>query len=351
MRIDRFRAAFAAVAVAGAVALPGASFAQYSDEPFFQHTLDVSRAYGVELVKMRLLLAETVAPPFEEEFAELLEGLPGSAYARFAGTLRAQDAALAEALEEALAAVSEAAEEGGADAAARVGPARDLLLQAYDVVVPPELQETPAFRGALLADLLLASGGVAESWEDAVDDNEPWEMALGWAALQRVKALWSEIEPLASELRREEGEQMIGIHDELFPSVEPPERVAGLNPEEVEAPAHHFTGIIESVVQADLYPGRNFARLADHLVGLTDDACASFAEGAGDLGVESIHAIRQHYRKQLRRMVDLFDPDLNDRANDLLNSMRTVEGASDDPAAKCGELRQTMADVRAMLGG
>ena len=151
---------------------PTAGLAQYAAQPFFDNTVALSQAYGLESIGLRLDLATTFEAPYDEELVETIEGVTGAPLERFEATLTAADAELARDLREALQEVVEAAEEGE-DTSAAVAQARELLAQAYEVVIPADLRETPAFTGGILIQLLLAEEGVAEGYEEAVEDNEP----------------------------------------------------------------------------------------------------------------------------------------------------------------------------------
>src|SRR5690606_40058236 len=83
------------------------------------------------------------------------------------------------------------------------------------------------------------------------------------------------------------------------------------NPEEAEAPAQRLVGILEVVVDADLYPGRDHAALADHLAGLTTSACTFYADGNDAVGGETIYAVAGLYGDHLGELVNLFDPEVH----------------------------------------
>lgn len=261
--IKRLSLSFSVIALSAALA-PSAGFAQYSGDPFFDNTVAMSQAYGLESIGLRLDLATTFDVPYHEELVETIEDVTGAPLERFEGTLAAANPELAQSLRDALEEVADAAEDGE-DPSEAIEEARALLAEAYDVVIPADLRSTPAFTGGVIIQLLLAEEGVAEGYEEAVEENEPWEYPNGWVALQRVKVLWGEIEAEASEQHAADALEMIAALDELYPVAEPPESVAGWNPEEAEAPAQRLGGIVESVVDANLYPGRNGGRLAGHL--------------------------------------------------------------------------------------
>src|SRR5690606_16800059 len=119
-------------------------------------------------------------------------GVKGPLYEHFEGTREAKDKGLAKALSRSLKAII-AAVEGNGDPKAIVAEARELLDRAYATVIPEELRNNAAFKGGVIQNLLLADDGVAEGYEEAIEEGNPWEYAAGWAALQRVKVLWADV--------------------------------------------------------------------------------------------------------------------------------------------------------------
>ena len=369
MAIERPRTCVAAIAFAAGATFAPAASGQYAGDPYFDDTLAQSRALGLEMIGSGLRLAEALDPPFEEELAEVLESMTGADFMRFGGTLAARDPALASELAAALGAVQEAVASGD-DPAPLVAPAQDLLTRAYDTVIERETRDSAAFRGALIADLLLVEGGVAEGYEEAVED--VWEYPRGWAALGRVEELWSELEPLATEQRREDGREMVAALRDLFPDPGPPDSVVGWNPEEAEAPAQRLAGIVEEVVNANLYPGRDLPRVARHLSEVTRQSCEAYAAGDGAVGAEAVVAALDQYENHLADVVGLFAPELHAQAEALFAILVPVgddeegeegaaEGQSDadapdedaslSPEAACGDLSRTLADMSSAVGG
>src|SRR5690606_9280149 len=320
----RFHLSISAIALSVAM-LPSTGFAQYSGDPFFDNTVALSQAYGLESIGLRLDLASTFDVPYDDELVETIEGVTGGALERFEGTLAAADAELAQNLRAALEEVAEAAEEGE-DTAAAVEEARALLAQAYDVVIPQDLRGTPAFTGGIMIQLLLAEEGVAEGYEEAAEGNEPWEYPNGWVALQRVKTLWSEIEADASEQHAADALEMFEVLDGLYPEAQPPESVAGWNPEEAEAPAQRLGGIVETVVDANLYPGRDAARLSGHLVTLAGEAWTVYDEDEA-VARETLYALYDLYDGELAGVASLFVPEDEETASDMFG---ILIGAGDD---------------------
>ena len=342
-RLMTKRVSFAVAAIAMAsVCLPQTAFAQYANDPFFDHTVPLSQAYGFESIGLGLDLAAAFSAPYDDELVETVEGVTGAAHARFAGTLEKQDAALATALAAALHDVAEAVEEGE-DAGAAIAEARNLLAKAYETVVPAELRDNAAFKGGLMIDLLLAEDGVAEGYEEAAENDEPWEYPNGWVALQRVKALWGEVSGGASAEHLTDGQEMLDLLDTLYPQSAPPESVAGWNPEEAEGPSQRLGGIIETVVDANLYPGRDVPRLIGHLGELTKAACAAYPD-SDEIAAETIYAVYDLYAANVEGVAGMFAPEVQEHASDLFGDMIAAGGDDDDDDAETAGTETAQAD-------
>ncbi len=313
--------------------------AQYTNDPFFEWTVIQSQAIGIELVMQRLRIIEAVGRPFDRQFPEIVETLSGSDFERFGGALAESDAELAAYLFSVLNAIAEGVEGGGVleddgplgriDVNMLIPIAWELLDEAYDVIAPPAIRDLPAFKGGVIAQLLLGEGGVAEGLEEAII--ERWEFANGWGATQRVKELWSEVSGLATPAGQADVEEMIAAFDAIYPSAVPPDNFRGIDPEEAETPAQRMTGLLESIVDAALYSGRDQIKLLDHLVGLTGEACEDYAEGWLRGAQMTIYAVLDHYAGEttgLGALIGLFAPDVNDSAMAALRNLVTVEDAT-----------------------
>ena len=152
------------------------------------------------------------------------------------------------------------AAEHGADAAE---PAEDVIRlteEARGKLLPAAIADTPGFQAALMASLLLEEGGVAEGYEEATE-GEASAYAIGYFALQRVKALWQGLAGQASPEQSADVAAMLAILDGLFPSQEMPERLSP-DPEQAEAPAQQLVGLLEGVADAELYLGRDLGAAA-----------------------------------------------------------------------------------------
>ncbi len=333
-------------------------------EPFFENMTLQSQAYGLELVGVRLTLVEAF-DPVPTELEESLEGFFDHDLPRFMGTLASLEPALADELAAALENVVEGVEAGEVEAT-DLADAQAAIARAYDLIVPAD-RRTPAFWGAVVTDLLLGEPGVAEALEEALEEGEVWEYPLGWAALQRVEVLWSELAPLASDEEASFGRQYLDILGAIYTSPEPP-AVLPANPEEAEGPAQSLVGIVESVVDASLYTGRDFGRLAAELAVETGAACTAYAAGDDAIAVETLFAVSTHYDANLVDMLELFDPDLAEVTGGILQALLGLEEEDDeeapsaagendeedvldDPAATCTELVEAMEEAQALLGG
>ena len=360
MRASRLLRSVGTALVAAVVALAPAQA-----DPFFEDMTLQSRAYGLELVGVRLALVEAF-DPVPAALEEPLEGLFEHDLPRFLGTLEARDPIAAAELVQALGKVVEGVEEGN------VGPldlayAKAWTARAYDVVVPVD-QRTPAFWGAVVADLLLGEPGVAEALEEALEEDEPWEFPIGWAALQRVEALWSELAPLASAEEASFARQYLDILGSIYASPAPP-AVLPANPEEAEAPAQSLVGVLESVLDASLYTGRDFGRLASALVDETAIACRAYAQGEDAIAAETVFAVGTQFEANLVDLLELFDPGIAEGVDGMLavllgldegddgDADRSMAGGGEDdddladPAAACMELMEALEEARALLGG
>lgn len=367
---SRLRLWIAAATFATATSVASTATAQYTHDPFFESMQLLSQAYGLEMAGQRLTLVEAFDPPVAEELSEQIEKMTGPDFARFGGTLAERSPELAVNLLAALRRVVEAVEDGE-NATALVAAARTLHAEAYDIVIDPSVRAQPAFIGAVLAVLLLGESGVAEGYEEAVE--ELWEFPNGWAALQRVNTLWTEVEPLATPTRREDGREMIVALNELFPSPEPPETFAGKNPEEAEAPAQRLVGILEEVVDAGLYTGRDMPRLAGHLSEVVAASCQAYAAGNDAMGAEGVYAVYDHYATHLGNLLGLIAPGIHERATGLFDDLieatdddddehegdegggeeagRDDDGAGLPPAEGCRELMEVFREARSAVGG
>ncbi len=332
------RTTVAVGALAAAMAAAPMASAQYTSDPFFESTVQLSQAIGLELALQRLRIVEAVEEP-DDEFAEVVENLTGPDFQRFGGTLEELNDELADELFEILGEIAEEVEEGELDEALEMVPdARAMLEEAYDLVVPPDVRDNPAFKGAVMAQLLLGEGGVAEGLEEAFE--EEWEFANGWAATQRIKVLWEDIRSMADDQQQADVDEMIAAFDVIYPSPQPPESLAGIDPEEAETPAQRMLGFLEVIVDAQLYSGRDQARLVGHLVEVAATGCAYYADGEDELGREVMYAVFDHYAGEttgLGDLIGLFAPEIHEEAMEAFETLVVVEEEDDDEEGEGSE--------------
>ena len=357
-------------ALAGAALLAGSvASAQYSRAPFFEQTLVQSQAYGLQLAMQRLDALELAGDDLDDDFLEVVEGLEQD-LARFMGTLRSADPELADAVEEAVEAVEEAAASGdGLEDA--IAEARAQLEAAYEVVIPAEVRSDPVFTAALIVDLSLGEGGVGEGYEEAVE-GELGAYTMGYAALQRVSELWGEIADVATEQQRADVEEMLDFLGTIYPEPTIEEAIVG-NPEEAEAPVQRMIGVLETVVDAELFPGRDLAALAAHLPEELAGYCQAYEAGDDEVALEGAIAVSYLYlTDDLGQFLGFMDPEVHEEALELIGALTGLEAeeegeeagegddeeedeeerpAVEDPAAACRELQEVFRQAHEVLGG
>lgn len=351
--------------------LAATAFAQYTGAPFFTQPLVQSQAFGLEMALQRLdaldLAGEALAE--DDDWGEVVEGLEADLQ-RFMGSLRVADADLADAVAQAVEEVEEAAE-SGAGLTEAIAQARDALTSAYGAIVPAEVRSDPAFVAALITDMSLGDIGVGEGYEEAIEDELP-AYTLGYVALARVTSLWHEIASGATDQQRVDVEEMLEFIGTLYPTAAIDEAIVG-NPEEAEAPVHRIIGVLETVVDAELYPGRDMATLAALLPEQLAGACEAYEAGNVDLGTEIAIAVGYRYlNADLGDFMEFMAPDVHEEAAVLIAALTGMGGddddedeagegadaaaeeenvASADPAATCGELVEALQEARAVFGG
>lgn len=322
--------ALAAIAVGFTSMASGVSAQGYTGQPFFDWTVEQSRAIGLELASQRLHIVQALDAPYDDEFAEVVENLTGPDWERFGGTLESVDPDFAEELHELLEEIAEGVEEGE-DIEDLVPAGLEMLEQAYDMVIPAELRSNRAFVGGVMAQLLLGEGGVAEGLEEAFE--EEWEFANGWAATQRIKVLWSTMADGVSDQMVADIEETFAAFDAIYPSPEPPESLAGVDPEEAETPAQRLVGFLETVVDAELYSGRNQLRLITHLEEVAATGCELYEAGEEEVARETMYAVLDHYAGEttgLGDLINLFAPEVHEEAMEALENLVSVEEDDDD---------------------
>lgn len=315
-------------AVAGRAPTTAALPVPPTTNPYFDQTVLMSQAFGLEMISRRLTLIDryTMSAPLLRQVRKM----PHIDFARIHGTLRARDPQLADEMFQAMWATIEAVANGG-DVPGSMARMKGILATARDTLISPTFQRTAAYKGALAIDLLLAGDGVAEAFEEAFVDLA--EYPNGWVALQRVKQLWAELEPLANEAAKAEAREALAALDKFYPSPVPPASMAatGHIGEDAEAEAQHLANIIEQVVQADLFPGRDLPRLTEHLTALIGTACVAYDTGEDYIGQETAYAVGHHYGQQLIGLLGILNPTLNAGIVELLGKLVSVDDLMDEP--------------------
>ena len=331
--LAKARRGMAAAAVAATVAFGGPAAAQYTHDPFISDTVLLSQAMGLEMTERRLVLAATIPPPENYQLIEQMMEMTRIDCARFGGTLAARDPALAQSLFAALQEV-EMSIRMGADTARAAAAALPLVARAYELLVDPAMRESPQFKAAVMAELLLADGGVSEGYEEAVW--EPWSYASGWSALQRIDALWRDVAPLATPARRADGEREIDALHALYPQPQPPQPFVGRNPEEAENPSQFLVGLLEEITDTNLYTARDLPRLAAHLRTVLAPACESY-DDAG-IAAEVVHAVHVQWDTHLGDLMALIAPEVQIAADAACRGLIVVEVDDDEfgPPARKG---------------
>lgn len=321
--------------------------AQFAADPFFEHSDAIRHAYISSRMEARLAVLEALAPMDElpEEIAEQAAALTEVDLPRLAGSLKAADPQLLEALESVLSEVAKVAEGGSAGLAEAAQRASELAAEARAALVPAELLNDPPLTAAWMAKLLLFEPGVAEAYEEAVAENR-WEYPLGWAALQQVKELWEGLRPVADPDLVAEAEEALSTLDTLYPTPEPPTLAS--DPEEAENPSQRLVGLLERIADAHLYPGRDFARLAGLTSELAQDGCKAYQQGQTKLGLERMLAASDSY-SYLAGTASMLAPEAHERVTELFGTIG-AEGSTMGQDT-CSALVEALNEVRVALGG
>ena len=340
-----FRHGLGAVGLVGALAMAPTASAQYTHDPFFEQTLLQSQAIGFEHILRDLRMIEALDRPYPSVLTEIVHDMVGRDRDRFSATLAGLDPALAVEFFQVIDAIDEGVERNELvaldviDVVSLIQVGFALLDDAYALVVPQETQNDPVFKAAIMAQLLLGDGGVAEGLAEAFE--EEWQFANGWAATQRIKVLWEDIRGLATPEQQFEIDDAIAALDAIYPSVEPPQTFAGLDPEAAETVAQRMVGFLESIVDAQLYSGRDELRLVAHLAVLATEGCAHYEAGADELGREVIYAVYDHYAGEttgLGAVMELFSPATHAMAMSAFDVLVAVDDDDDGGLQTIGEL-------------
>ncbi len=344
MKSDVLRPLRRAVLAVAALAVAGGAFAQFSEDPFFERPVLMSHGYGLEVMAGRLFAIEEL-DPVPAEFVGEVEKLSWRDLPRFEGTLTERDAELAADFRAAIEALIIAAD-AGEPMAEHVATVRDLHARAYEVVIG-EFADRPSYLAGVSADVLIMNDGVAEAYEDAAE-GDLWEYPNGWGATQRIKEIWAQLEPLATPEQAADYQEMIDFIEEVvYPRATPPEGGIRGDPEEAEGATQRMIGILEVVVDVDLSPGRNLGNLNDSFLATTEAACEAYEAGNDMLGVEGIYAVRDPYRKHIRRFLELIAPHLYEGLGDVTDALISSDPPA-DKAAACWEMHEMLTEARTL---
>lgn len=350
------------IAIAGALTMMSLAAAQYSRAPYFDQTVVQSQAYGLQLAQQRLDVLEIVGDDLDDDFLEIVEGFEED-LPRFMGTLRARDAELAADIEEGIEGLEDAAE-AGEPLGSHIAELRTMLETANDLVIPAEVQADPVFVAALMVDMSLGEGGAGEGYEEAVE-GELAEYTMGYASLARLDQLWGQISGAADEQQRADVDEMLEQIAALYPTPTIDAAIVG-NPEEAEASVQRMIGVLEVIVDAELFPGRNMQALAAHLPDELAGACQAYEAGESERALEGVIAVGYLYLEaDLGDFLEFMAPETHEETAELIASLTGMGGDDDDdedggddeasaaadPAATCRELLESLEEARAVLGG
>ena len=263
----------------------------------------------------------------------------------FSGSLQTTDPELLSRLEEVLTQVDTAT---GDDLTAAIEHAQTLLTQARDLLVAEDVQRDPVFTAALISQLLLFEGGIADNYEEA--DETAWAFPVAWAGVQRVKALWGTLEPGLDSSRTSEITRSLDTLDQLLASPVKPATLG--DPEDVETAANDLVFGLETALDTQLMPRALSASLS-LLRQQTTEACDKAAAENFPLEAEGVAAAHDTYRQFLSDAFSVLDPDNAERLSDLLVSSLPDALEAADPAAAgaaCQQIPELLDALEAVVG-
>ncbi len=248
------------------------------------------------------------------------------------------DAALASTLRGSLAAVA-----GAADAGERGLAAARAAAYAHDAAATLEGEHAggAAFMGAVASLLLVGDGGVAETYGNGVEAGDVAAFATGRAELERVRALWGELSAGADPRQRFEAEDALSTLDALF-RARPRGAAAGGAGDDAETPALRLVGFLEEILDADLVPDRDLARLVRALGAEAARAC-----GAGAAALDRGRAIVAfYYGGFVAPTAAMLAPDADAMTRAALDELASGAGE-----AACRSVQGGLDAVAAAFGG
>src|SRR5680860_1731932 len=101
---------------------------------------------------------------------------------------------------------------------------------------------------------------------------------------------------------------MLAVLATVYPQAAPPKAITG-SPEEAEAPVQRLVGSLETVVDAELFPGRDMVGLSGRLNEAVAPACEAYDAGDDALGLEIAIAVGDPYAKHLGGFLGLMSPE------------------------------------------
>jgi hypothetical protein len=319
----------------------------YASAPFREAPVAVAQAAALERLEVaaRAFAAQPPGVVDEDDDEEAEAGgeddeEEGGPLIDF-GLFRASLAAAAPEVEQTLAtAIDEMVEasEAGESAAEPANEVLELVEEAR-VGLLADGADSPGFRAALMASLLLDEGGVAESYEEAVE-GEATAYAIGWFALQRVKALWDGLAAQATPEQAEDVGAMLTILDRLFPTELMPEQISP-DPEQAEAPAQMLVGLLEGVANTDLYPGRDLAGATGLVHGIAAKGCETIQAGDGGVGLEELRIAAAYYRQTVADTLVVMAPETGEAVAERIEALDA--GEAEAAAEACGPLLEALA--------
>lgn len=335
----------------GALALAGwTAHAAGVAAPFFDQPDLLRYAFGTESAAVRLTAAWIAAgEDAADEAAALLQDARETYLHLFAASLDGRDPDLARRLAASLEEAEAAA--GRGDGGALTGAlkeARALVAEARGVLVPREALGDPALAGALAFTLLLWEGGVAEGFEEAVEEGDREAYLIGRAALQHVDSLWQQV--LRPAIPAEETGELDGLLDRLkglFAVLEPRDSL-GYDPEEGETWAQVLVGSLERLIGAELYPDRDPGRLVVFLHAQTHQACTSPDAAGSGPDRERLRWAGILYEEHLESVAGLFLPET---ARTVEDELEALAGASGTAGSDCSALLGGLQEMAAFFGG
>lgn len=328
-----------------AVSLFCAGLAQgYTHDPFFEDTARHSHNWALVSLDVGLYVFENVETDDMDIYDEAVE-LMEDALRAIQAKLHDADAGLHADLDDVIEDLEDAVDDGD-DFSDLVPEARVLVDRVKELLADPGLDDDPVALGALLSRLLLAEGGVAEGWEELFDD-DIGEYVVGWAALQFVWPVWEKLEVFATENQAFEVRDSLDyIGNELLASYVPREDWRMFDEEAGEAAAHRIVSYLETIADATLFPDRDLGAVAGLAERLAVQACDAYAAGDDLLGGETAVQGYYFFDEHLRKMIDLFDPELMPVIRSDYKELRKSGSAE-----LCSRLTENMGTARALLGG